>query len=225
MASRSSGMPSSSSDRSHSITSRGPSPMRSLPSAWKFGSPSRNRMRSASQSAWCISSMDSLYSCSASSFSPQFFSILACRKYWLIAVSSLYRALLRYSMTLASPFICSAPLRGERAHSSAPRVAAEERESSASPVRGSGGLGQDRQRQRAGAVLLEDRGGHVQARAAAGAGTGPHGQFGDAGAAVLGGLADVTVGHSVTDANVHGRKGRITMKVPSIPLRMRMAVN
>src|SRR5690606_4892954 len=45
-----------------------------------------------------------------SSLSPQFFSILACRKYWLIAVSSLYRARLRYSMTLASPFIARPPV-------------------------------------------------------------------------------------------------------------------
>src|SRR5690554_1418872 len=49
--------------------------------------------------------MDSLYSCSASSLSPQFLYIRACRKYWLIATSSLPRQRLRCSITVGSPFI------------------------------------------------------------------------------------------------------------------------
>ena len=57
--------------------------------SWRFGRPSSSRMRSTILSACFISSIDSLYSCSASSLMPQFFSILACRKYWLMAVSSL----------------------------------------------------------------------------------------------------------------------------------------
>src|SRR3546814_11707804 len=47
IAALSGGIASSSSARSHSRTSLGFSPIFSLPSAWKFGSPSRNRIRSA----------------------------------------------------------------------------------------------------------------------------------------------------------------------------------
>ena len=46
-------------------------------------------MRSISRSACFISSIDSLVLVLAEPSRPQFFSIRACRKYWLIAVSSL----------------------------------------------------------------------------------------------------------------------------------------
>src|SRR5688500_6982140 len=45
----------------------------------------------------------------------------ACRKYWLIAVSSLYSALLRWLMTSGFPFIAMAPVRAKRC---APRIQA-----------------------------------------------------------------------------------------------------
>src|SRR5690606_30363662 len=94
-----------SSFRSHSRHSRGLWPTSSLPRFCRLGSPSRKRMRSIRRSACFISSMDSLYSCSASSFRPQLPYIRECRKYWLMAMSSLYSALFRCVMTCASPFM------------------------------------------------------------------------------------------------------------------------
>src|SRR5215213_8057976 len=64
-------------------------------------------MRSVSRSAWVISSMDSLRVHAASLSYPQFSCILACRKYWLIAVSSLVSCSLSSSITRASPCIAA----------------------------------------------------------------------------------------------------------------------
>src|SRR5690349_24871771 len=66
-------------------------------------------MRSVSTSAWRISSMDSCLVCFASLVKPQFSCILACRKYWLIAVSSAVSCSLRNSMTRASPCMPHTP--------------------------------------------------------------------------------------------------------------------
>ena len=59
-------------------------------------------MRSISQSAWRISSIDSSYSFLPSSVTPQCRSMRACRKYWLMAVSSLVSRVFRYSTTFGS---------------------------------------------------------------------------------------------------------------------------
>ena len=56
-------------------------------------------------SACCISSMDSLYSYSASSLMPQSLYILECRKYWLIAVNSLRSTRFRMAMISSLPFM------------------------------------------------------------------------------------------------------------------------
>ena len=55
-----------------------------------------------SASACCISSIDSERSCFASSGRPQSSNIFACRKYWLMAVSSFFSTRLRNSFTFAS---------------------------------------------------------------------------------------------------------------------------
>src|SRR6266581_251699 len=81
------------------------SPIKSLLSICRLGRPSRNRMRSIRWSAWCISSIDSSYSCLPSLVRPQFLYMRAWRKYWLTAVSSLTSSLLSNWMTFASPFI------------------------------------------------------------------------------------------------------------------------
>src|SRR4051794_17539869 len=62
-------------------------------------------MRSVSTSACFISSNDSCRVYFASFVQPQFSCIFACRKYWLIAVSSAVSCSLRYSMTFGSPCI------------------------------------------------------------------------------------------------------------------------
>src|SRR6478736_6234520 len=61
------------------------------------------RMRLVISSACCISSNDSLRVCSAISVNPQFACILECRKYWLIAVSSLVNCSLSNFRTSGSP--------------------------------------------------------------------------------------------------------------------------
>lgn len=68
---------------------------------------------------------------------------------------------------------------------------------------------------------------HVEAAAAIGAGTGPHGQFGHSGAPGGGGLADLVVGYAIADADVHGGSGGAagTERPATIPPRMRMIVN
>src|ERR1700694_1821728 len=87
-------------------------PIRRGSSTCMLGNPSRNRMRSVKRSAWFISSMDSLRHCLANSSKPQLFSSRKCSQYWLMAVSSLRRPLLRYSMTLASPCMVPSRCRG-----------------------------------------------------------------------------------------------------------------
>src|SRR5215472_11537550 len=78
------------------------SPSSSLSRYCRLGRPPRKRIRWISESACFISSMDSSYSFFDSSDTPQFASILECRKYWLMAVSSFLRILLRNSIVLAS---------------------------------------------------------------------------------------------------------------------------
>ena len=56
-------------------------------------------------SACCISSNDSLRVYSASSVNPQFAYIFECRKYWLMAVSSLVNCSLSNFRTSGSPCI------------------------------------------------------------------------------------------------------------------------
>src|SRR4249919_2484234 len=218
-----------SSRRSHTSASFGVSPIINLPRFCRLGKPSRNRMRSISASACFISSMDSLYSCSASSFRPQFLYMRACRKYWLIAMSSLYSALLRCWMTDGSPFMAapSLPLTGFELYA----FACADAETKIAPI-GKAAIGilplaalahpcasrplraqraerrlggaQDRQAQWARAVVLvEQLRRHVQATAAAGAGAGTHGQLMDFAHTLFRRAADLVVGDSVTDAHVH----------------------
>src|SRR6185503_12756067 len=72
-----------------------------------FGIPSRKRIRSMILSACFISPIDSSCIFFASVSKPQFFSIFAWTKYWLIAVSSVVSARFSASMTLESPFMRS----------------------------------------------------------------------------------------------------------------------
>ena len=65
------------------------SPIINLCSACRLGKPSNIKMRSISLSACFISPMDSSYSFFAIFSNPQCLYMRACRKYWLIAVSSL----------------------------------------------------------------------------------------------------------------------------------------
>src|SRR4249919_1476699 len=70
---------------------------------------------------------------------------------------------------------------------------------------GSGCLRQDRQWQVAhGTRFVHQLRCQVEATAAAGAGTSPHGQLGHAATPGINGLADVVIGDSVADADVHG---------------------
>src|SRR3954466_8260814 len=69
-------------------------------------------MRSVSTSACFISSNDSCRVYFASFVQPKFSCIFACRKYWLIAVSSPVSCSLRNSMTSGSPCIAEAPSDG-----------------------------------------------------------------------------------------------------------------
>ena len=71
--------------------------------------------------------------------------------------------------------------------------------------------------------LVEQRAGGVHAGPAAGAAAGPHRQLAHAGAATGRGLADVVLGDSVADADVHGTGP--TWTGTSIRPRMRMIVN
>src|SRR5919197_4994925 len=64
-----------------------------------------DRLIAMRRSACFISSIDSFFSNSSSFFSPQLPNMRACRKYWLIAVSSLNSTLFRCCTTLGSPFI------------------------------------------------------------------------------------------------------------------------
>ncbi|TCK49561.1 hypothetical protein C8F00_1987 [Xanthomonas vasicola] len=69
----------------------------------------------------------------------------------------------------------------------------------------SAGQSQQGQRQRAGGVyLIQQIARHLETRAAIGPAAGAHGQFGKAGAAILGRFADLVVGDPITDADVHG---------------------
>src|SRR6516225_613997 len=88
------------------------SPIRSLLRFWRLGRPSRKRMRSINLSACFISSMDSSYSCLPARSKPQFLYILACRKYWFIAVSSCVSCLFNSCRTFLSPFIIDSPNSG-----------------------------------------------------------------------------------------------------------------
>src|SRR6185369_1766290 len=72
----------------------------------------------------------------SSFFSPQLPNMRACRKYWLIAVSSLNRILFRCSRTLVSPFIVLSP-------GSKRRIVARQAERDAA-VRGAGDVGIER---------------------------------------------------------------------------------
>ena len=79
------------------------SPTSTLPRRWRFGVPSRNRIRSTSDSAWRISSIDSSRTALAMRRKPQFSHILAWTKYWLTAVSSPVSTSFRSSMTRGLP--------------------------------------------------------------------------------------------------------------------------
>ncbi|KAG1242877.1 hypothetical protein G6F57_017691 [Rhizopus arrhizus] len=73
----------------------------------------------------------------------------------------------------------------------------------------SGDLGQAQHRQRqivGGACLGQQLAGHVQAGTAGGTTAGTHGQFGHRADAIAGGFADLVVGDSVADADVHRRE-------------------
>src|SRR5438067_2321354 len=94
-----------SSSRSHSSISWTDSPIKSLCSACRLGRPSSIRMRSMSLSACFISPIDSSYSFLPSRPKPQWRYMRACRKYWLIAVSSLVSCALRWRMMVGSPFM------------------------------------------------------------------------------------------------------------------------
>ena len=66
-------------------------------------------MRSVSISACFISSNDSERVYFASFVQPKFSCIFACRKYWLMAVSSAVSCSFRNSRTSGSPCIAEAP--------------------------------------------------------------------------------------------------------------------
>src|SRR5438045_41424 len=185
MASCSGGRAARSSLRSPSSASGALSPMVSRPRSCKFGSPSRNRIRSMRRSACFISSIDSFFSYSSSFLRPQLPNILACRKYWLIAVSSLKSTLLRCWMTLASPFI--AVLR-ELAMPSLARSLGRACEDLAAQAR---------------ARLLEQIAGAFPAAAAAGTQAELRGQIVDRLGALPRALLHGLVGDGVTDAAIH----------------------
>lgn len=79
--------------------------MCSLFSVWKFGRFLRNRMWLVSMLVCFILLIDFLYLCLVSFLMFQFFSILVCRKYWLIVVNLLQRILLRNLMILVLFFM------------------------------------------------------------------------------------------------------------------------
>jgi hypothetical protein len=66
----------------------------------------------------------------------------------------------------------------------------------------------------------------VEAAAAGGAGTGPHRQLGHAPATGFDGLADIAIGDSIADADVHAwRWAGSRLGCTAIAPRMRMIVN
>src|SRR4051812_25836360 len=142
-------------------------------------------MRSVSSSACFISSNDSARVYFASLVQPQFSCIFACRKYWLIAVSSAVSCSFKNSMTRASPCMFGR-VRGF------------------SPV-----LAENGHRARVfGVDQIRDA---VQARAAAGA----RGAFiadGVLGAgAGLNDPADLALANSMADADIHRRTPRLAL--------------
>src|SRR5690349_20313508 len=146
----------------------------------------------------------------------------ACKKYWLIAVSSLNSALLRWPMIFAFPFIARSPSRAaprgraaKRHDYSAHDRNARKRKSHAfracshdrcaRRARYSGCCGDQRQVERAGARdrVVEDLAGQVFAVAATIRTAGAMAHFGERTHAALGGYADRAVGDGVADADVH----------------------
>ena len=79
-------------------------------------------------------------------------------------------------------------------------------------LRGSGRLAQPEHRQRQvvrGPRLRQQFTGHFQTRTATGATTGAHGQFRHRAAAIVGRFANLVIGDSIADADVHGgHRGR-----------------
>src|SRR6266496_4220386 len=149
-------------------------------------------MRSVSVSAWRISSIDSARVCAASFTQPQFSCILACRKYWLIAVSSAVSCSLRNSMTFSSP---------RMNEQTSPR-----RFGSGHPQPGGIGTDAERAATAAGPDQLFER---LVAGAAAGAGVGDVADRRDGGRAPVDGVDDLAVGHRVADAGKHRSSARV----------------
>src|SRR5438067_12484740 len=162
--------------------------MRSFPRSWRFGRPSRNRMRSISRSACFISSIDSFFSYSSSFFRPQLPNIRACRKYWLIAVSSLNSTLFRCCTTLGSPFIGG--LRGKARFDAEALAASTEARS--------GGCGDGFR----GARLAQHLARAVTAATAAGANAELVRELIDRAGPVAGAFANGFFGHGIADADV-----------------------
>src|SRR5581483_8145855 len=187
--------------RSHSSASLTFSPISSLLSCCRFGSPSRKRMRSISRSACFISSTDSSYSWRPSFSSPQFRNMRECRKYWLIDVSSFVRTALRCSMTFLSPCMRRSFTRDEREYY--PPAAREVRTESGG-LKNPGETGSP-SAGRIAQAFARARGALAAARA--------HTQFAlqivERVGAGGGRLADVAIGDAVADADVHARSGLV----------------
>src|SRR5690606_33672480 len=185
------------------------SPMRSLCSACRLGSPPSIRTRRTSRSACFISPIDSSYSLSLSRFRPRCSYIRACRKYWLIAVSSLVSCLLSASMTLPSPasaegfFVAIVGSSSLHVRATIPKSATAHRNANRScrVTRGVFGSGAGRFAQ----LLFEHLAGAVLAEAAAGAHPELLLEVVEAGDAELGARADLLVGNGVAHTDDHDR--------------------
>src|SRR6185437_2211953 len=131
-----------------------------------------------------------------------------CRKYWLMAVISFLRTVLRCLIVSASPCIAPFPSLQRlmtRLVTGSIGVAAERRKRPGLPARSSGDRGNGLGWQRCGlGVLADDLAGHRCAPAAAGC----HGQFAsqlrERGGTLTDRAADLAVGDAAADADVHG---------------------
>src|SRR5262249_53764862 len=139
---------------------------------------------------------------------PQFFSILACRKYWLIAVSSPRRTSFRSCTTTGSDFMALPRARKGR-HSAPPARAGQ---TIACSGRGDDlAVGDDERQVRAGVTLAELFAHFFQhtlrredAGSALHADPELEGELVESVHAALDGFADLRLGDALTDANVHG---------------------
>ena len=184
-----------------------------LPSARKFGSPSRKRMRSDSPRA---SSRRSTRGARArlEFLQAPVLQHLGVQEVLVDRGQLVVKHLVENSMTLASPFMPRSvvdaatltPAWNGCRNANRPRCVVRRRGADFAAA-DQAAMRQDRQRRQRGRGLrlVEDLRGQSGATAATGARAGAHGQLGHAAATGRRDFADLAIGDAVADADVHGR--------------------